>query len=106
MNAEMVNGLAVIGAVSCVYWVYRGGAALLRLAQDTSIRDGEAAVSARAAPVPAPAPAAPDNDIAVIAAAVYTMLGAHRLLHIEDTRGGTVWTAEGRWQQQTSHSPR
>ncbi len=106
MNPEIVNGLAVIGSVSCVYWLYRGGAALLRAARDTPTGGPRTTSAAPSVPVPAAAQAPQDNDIAVIAAAVYAVLGAHRILHIEDAHAGTVWTAEGRWAQQTSHSLR
>ena len=108
MNDTIVNGLAIIGAVTCAYWAYRGGAVLLRFAQETPEGGGTATVSA-AAVSSAPgarAQAPPDNDIPVIAAAVATMLGEHRILHIEEVETGAVWTAEGRWQQQTSHTPR
>ncbi len=44
-----------------------------------------------------------EADIAAIAAAVYAMLGAHRIVHIEDVGRGLSWTAEGRWMHQTSH---
>jgi len=108
MNDTIVNGLAVIGAASCAYWAYRGGAVLLRFAQETPAGASPATVSAAAvSPAPgAPAQAPPDNDIPVIAAAVSAMLGEHRILHIEDTQTGAIWTAEGRWLQQTSHTPR
>lgn len=59
-----------------------------------------------AAPDKAVGPAPIDqtlDDIPAIAAAVYAMIGTHRIVHIEDTRHGLTWTAEGRWQHQTSH---
>ena len=109
MDDSIVNGLAVIGAVSCVYWVFRGGAALLRFARESP--GGVEAPPAVARDTPRPAPTAPpplvaDTDIAVIAAAAYAMVGPARILHLEDLRSGTVWTAEGRLLQQTSHSGR
>jgi hypothetical protein len=94
MDDSIVNGLAVIGAVSCFYWVFRGGAALLRFARGSP---------GGAEPPPA---AVADTDIAVITAAAYAMLGTARILHLEDLRSGTVWTTEGRLLQQTSHSRR
>ncbi len=66
----------------------------------------------KAKPAPAAAVAAPkpvadpaENDIAVIAAAVYAMLGAHRIVHIEAARSGPGWTAEGRLVHHASHRP-
>jgi hypothetical protein len=63
------------------------------------------AVAAPAGPAPTAAPAIASDDIAVIAAAVYAMLDTHRIVHIEDTNRGVIWTAEGRWMHQTSHTP-
>lgn len=55
-----------------------------------------------------PAPALPGFDIAAdhvtaISAAVYAVLGSHRILHIEESRGRRGWLAEGRHAQHTSH---
>jgi hypothetical protein len=47
-----------------------------------------------------------NDDIAVIAAAVYAMVGAHRIVHLEAVRQSGVWAIEGRWMQQTSHHTR
>lgn len=44
------------------------------------------------------------QDIPVIAAAVYTMLGVRRIVHIESRGHGTAWTAEGRHAHHTSHN--
>lgn len=67
------------------------------------------------APRPAPEPpraapaVAPEEDerlVAVIAAAVHVALGKpHRIVHIEPSYGGEVWTAEGRLAHHTSHVP-
>lgn len=70
-----------------------------------------------AAPKPAAATAVsvsvtPERDLgaehaAAIAAAVYAVLGAHRLVHIgEAPRGGVAWTAAMRSRLHTSHTPR
>jgi len=105
MGDSIINGLAVIGAVSCVYWVFRGGAALLRFAQE-SPQGADPLATAGATPRPKPAlPPDLESDIPVIAAAVYAMMGPARILHIEGLHPGTIWTAEGRLLQQTSHSP-
>ena len=61
-------------------------------------------------PVPARAAAAADgipaSHVAAITAAVYAVLGAHRIVHIESGPPGTIWTTEGRLIHQTSHTPR
>lgn len=55
--------------------------------------------------MPAPVPDDPArNDIAAIAAAVCAVMGAHRVLHIEDARRGVSWTTEGRMTHHTSHA--
>lgn len=63
-----------------------------------------AAPAPRAAPAPVVDPAA--DDIAAIAAAVYAMMGAHRIVRIQEGADvGRAWTAEGRLVHQTSHQP-
>jgi hypothetical protein len=105
MSKELVfNALALVGAGTCTYWLFRGLAAFLRMIQPPPETDA-AAVAPSAA---ASAPVATSDDIAadhiaVIAAAVYSMLDSHRIVHIEDSHSGIVWSAEGRWQHQTSH---
>ena len=44
------------------------------------------------------------DHIAAIAAAIYAVLGAHRIVHIEDRGRGFAWTAEGRALHHASHS--
>ena len=50
-----------------------------------------------------PAEATARDDIAVIAAAVYAMAGAQRVVHIEDVSRGRTWTASGRAAHYASH---
>ena len=64
-------------------------------------------------PAAAPQPAAepvPSHDVmadhvAAIAAAVHQMIGAHRIVHIEDTRRYAEWVVEGRLAHHASHAP-
>lgn len=44
--------------------------------------------------------------VAAIAAAIYAVLGAHRLVHIHEVPRGPGWTATGRLAHHTSHAPR
>jgi hypothetical protein len=44
------------------------------------------------------------DHIAAIAAAIYAVLGAHRIVHIEDRGRGFAWTAEGRAAHHASHT--
>lgn len=43
---------------------------------------------------------------AAIAAAVYAVIGAHRLVHIGEAQRGAGWTTEVRTRLHTSHTPR
>ena len=66
----------------------------------------EAVAKPAAAAAAAPASAAVDQrhlDIAAISAAVYAVLGAHRIVRVEDARRQRVWGLEGRMIHQTSH---
>jgi hypothetical protein len=44
----------------------------------------------------------PDEDVAALTAAIFVMIGPHRILHIGETR--QAWTSQGRAAQHTSHS--
>lgn len=65
----------------------------------------------RAEPTPVSVSVAPARDetaahVAAVAAAVYAVIGAHRLVHIGEAARGSTWAAFGRSQHQTSHTPR
>jgi hypothetical protein len=97
MNDTVINGLAVIGAIACVIWLIKGIKALSANTQSSDV----ATTPTQAGVAINPA----NDDIAVIASAVYAMLGSHRIVHIEDASKGHLWAAEGRWMHQTSHNP-
>jgi len=64
-----------------------------------------------AAPTPVSISVAPAVDdtaahVAAIAAAVYAVVGAHRLVHIGEVPRGAGWTATGRLAHHGSHTPR
>ncbi len=44
--------------------------------------------------------------VAAIAAAVYAVLGAHRLVHVHEVPRGPGWTTTGRLAHHASHLPR
>ena len=48
----------------------------------------------------------PQEHLAVIAAAVAAMMGAHRIVRIETPDRGFGWTSEARSSHHTSHLPR
>ena len=97
MNDMIIDGLAVIGAIACVMWLIRG----LKALQTEPPTKSEDAVGAVPAEVPA---SIVDDDIAVIAAAVYAMLGRRHIVHI-DSHLDPTWASEGRWMHQISHTP-
>jgi hypothetical protein len=54
---------------------------------------------------PASAPRADPAIVAAISAAVYTAIGAHRIVYLAEARRGSSWTTEMRAQHHTSHAP-
>ena len=108
-GAVLTNWLAILGVISLMYWGWRIIAAFRRRSNGGQ-KTAAAPASPASAPVLAPAPPgqldSPNEDIAVIAAAVYAMLGTKRIVHLEALRSGKAWEIEGRWAQQTSHTPR
>jgi hypothetical protein len=104
-NGPIENWLAIIGVISLIYWGWRICAAFLGR---SSGKECAAAVSdaAAAGGVAAPAAAAPEDDIVVIAAAVHAVLGARRIVHLDEESPAQAWALEGRWMQQTSHKIR
>jgi hypothetical protein len=104
------NWLAIFAVIALIYFGCRIVVAIV------SRRQGNAATDQPATAAPTPIlptvpfssiPAGtPHEHIVVIAAAVQAMLGAHRIVHIEPSREGTIWAIEGRWAQQTSHATR
>lgn len=46
------------------------------------------------------------RHVAAIAAAVYAVVGAHRLVYIGEARPSIGWTTTGRAIHQTSHTPK
>lgn len=105
--------LAVIGAVSLVWWVLRALGAFLAWVERSEIERqtreaaAEAAVAAPSKPAKvrraAVAEGLPAEHVAAIAATVAAILDGHRVVLIEDTASGAHWSAEGRWLHQTSH---
>src|SRR5580700_7806949 len=106
-GAALTNWLAILGVLSLMYWGFRIVTALM--ARTKPVPGAPAVVAAPAAVAGlsvAAAEASLNDDIAVIAAAVYAMVGAHRIVHLQAERQSGVWAIEGRWMQQTSHHTR
>jgi hypothetical protein len=104
-GGPLTNWLAIIGVISLIYWAWRIVAMFNARGNSPNEHTAGAVGGVAAAPVSMDL-AQPVDDIAVIAAAVHAMLGAHRIVHLEALPGGQAWAIEGRWMQQTSHSPR
>ena len=122
----LTNWLAILGVLSLMYWGWRIVAAFLHRGSASPTVPGAHGVAPDAAPPMSPGgvlpgmslstvgvpglgasdTGAPPEDIVVIAAAVFAMLGAHRIVHLQAVSPGQSWAAEGRWRLQTSHSPR
>jgi hypothetical protein len=47
----------------------------------------------------------PDEDVAAVFAAVYAVIGPHRVVHIGPGGYGRSWIAEGRVAHHASHTP-
>ena len=100
MSAVLVKVLWIYGLAAVVSMfiagVIRVMVWLLGRAEGTPADAGQPSP----APVAPPAlPGVPAEHIAVIAAAVHASLGAHRIVQIDDSRGGAGWRAEGRIAQ-------
>ena len=107
-GAVLTNWLAILGLISLLYWAWRISppSRQRRQRRPGRRRPRPPPVPTALAPVSAGHLAAADEDIAVIAAAVYAMLGTHRIVHLEAIPSGKAWEIEGRWTQQTSHNLR
>jgi hypothetical protein len=104
-NGPVTQWLAIIGVVSLIYWGWRIGAALFKLGGENRAPREESKATAPAPPAARATAPTHENDIAVIAAAVFAVLGAHRIVHLEAEVHEQNWAFEGRWMQQTSHRP-
>lgn len=98
LQSLVMYGLAIIVAVLAAFMI-RGIVIAIRPSETP-----KAAAPARGPAAP-PAEDPVKNDIAVIAAAVYAMLGAHRIVRIQPSISGTSWAAQGRMIHHTSHRP-
>ena len=115
MNMELViDTLVVIGGGACVVvamkllgsflgWVERSEIERQRL-EALAERGGGAKAAAKPARPAVASDGIPPEHVAAISAAV-AMMGAARVVLIEDHASGQAWATEGRWQQQTSHRP-
>jgi Na+-transporting methylmalonyl-CoA/oxaloacetate decarboxylase gamma subunit len=94
--AIQMYGLAIVISL-LVAFVIRGVVSVLAvLKKETD--------ASEAFPTPVAADRNKKEHVAAIAAAVWAVLGPYRIVHIEHTERGQVWTAEGRLTHRASHA--
>jgi hypothetical protein len=108
MTAVILKALWIYGLAAVVSMLIAAVIKLIVVLLNLAERRVVAAPAAVPAPAPAlvPAPALHDlaaDHLAAIAAAVHATIGAHRIVHIDDGRGGG-WSAEGRHAHHASHA--
>lgn len=92
----VVISLLVAATIRGIVWVLSRRAAL-----------EEAKAPPAASPAATPAfDGIPEHHLAVIAASVTMMMGAHRIVRIQTPGRSYSWIAEGRSVHHTSHAPR
>jgi hypothetical protein len=82
---------------------------VLVLAGSKKARERRVAAATPVQVAVAPEPAQMEDTaahVAAIAAAIYAVVGGHRLIHIGEPRPSYGWTTTGRVFHQTSHSPK
>lgn len=94
--------MTVIAGLSAL--LIRGIVMVLARAGDARKRSADAAIPVSVSVAPARDETA--AHVAAVAAAVYAVIGSHRLVHIGEASRGSVWATLGRSQHQTSHTPR
>lgn len=99
MKAFWIYGLAIVISLGVAVVIK-----LIVLVLHAVERKPAAAVQPAAAPATAPAFDVMADHVAAIAAAVYQMIGAHRIIHIEDVRRRGEWVVEGRMAHHASHA--
>ena len=105
-NGPIGNWLAIIGVISLIYWGWHICAAFLG-PRPRKEECGSCPCRGGGGRLCSPRGCSgAEDDIVVIAAAVYAQLGAHRIVRIEEESQAQTWAVEGRWMQQTSHTTR
>jgi len=105
MSAALLKVLWIYGLAAAVSMLIAG--VIKAMVKLLNLADRQPA-QAPAPPAVVPAPAlrpVPAEHVAAIAAAVHASIGTHRIVQIDDTRGGTGWRAEGRIAQHRKLAP-
>jgi len=104
VSVAVVKVLVVFGIAIVVSMMV---AVLIKLLVGFTARIERAAIFGGGAPPATVCPVGPgiaDEDVAAVSAAVFALIGPHRVVHIAETGHGHSWTAEGRAALHTSHS--
>lgn len=105
MSALLLKVLWIYGLAAAVSMLIAGVIKAMVKLLNLAARPPVQAPAPRAA-VPAPAALqVPAEHVAAIAAAVHATVGTHRIVQIDDTRGGAGWRAEGRAAQHRKLAP-
>lgn len=103
---DMLAIYAIVIVISMlVAAIVRGIVIVLSKQADKQATQAPAAKPAAAPAAPIVVAGVPQEHIVAISAAVASVLGAHRIVHIE-TPVGHGWTSEARTVHHTSHLPR
>jgi hypothetical protein len=105
MSAVIVKALWIYGLTAVVSMLI--AAVIKAIVVLLNMFESRTAAPVAAVPAATPVPQGPDfaaDHIAAISAAVYAAIGAHRIVRIDDSRGGAGWTAEGRLAHHASHA--
>jgi hypothetical protein len=105
MSAVLLKVLWIYGLAAAVSMLIAGVIrALVKVLNLAGRPPAQASVSPAAVAEPALQPVPPEH-VAAIAAAVHASVGTHRIVQIDDTRGGVGWRAEGRIAQHRKLAP-
>jgi hypothetical protein len=105
MSAVLLKVLWIWGLAAAVSMLIAGVIKVLVKLLNLAARPP---VPASAVPAAVAEPAlqpVPPEHVAAIAAAVHACTGTHRIVQIDDTRGGAGWRAEGRIAQHRKLAP-
>lgn len=97
--------LTIVVSLAAAVLIWGVVKTLERMQSKSKAKAAPSAVSISVAPEPEPIDESAQHA-AVIAAAVYAHLGAHRLVHIGEAAPSIGWRSTGRSIHQTSHMPR
>jgi hypothetical protein len=98
LKTLLIYGLAIVVSM-LIAVVIKGIVVGIKVFKRAPVRHAPSAVAARTV-------AGPDigaDHVAAIAAAVYAMIGAHRIVHIEAGQRGGDWVSGGRAAHHASH---